>query len=167
MAQAGLPGFCRMNLVTTGLLLSVQWGRLWAGAAREEVRRTRTPSQSHTPDFGVPTELCPLAQQFLPEHILDRGFLSFCNPFAFHLSENYSISDLPIILFLFGFFFSFTFRDLKESEVAQLCPTLETPWTVALQTPPSMGFSRREYWSGVSLPSLLVSLGRFISLLFP
>ena len=108
---------------------------------------SRTPSQSHTPDFGVPTELCPLAQQFLPEHILDRGFLSFCNPFAFHLSENYSISDLPIILFLFGFFFSFTFRDLKESEVAQLCPTLETPWTVALQTPPSLGSSRQEYCS--------------------
>ena len=30
---------------------------------------------------------------------------------------------------------------------------LETPWTVAYQTPPSMGFSRQEYWSGVPLPS--------------
>ena len=28
-----------------------------------------------------------------------------------------------------------------------------TPWTVAYQAPPSMGFSRREYWSGVPLPS--------------
>ena len=28
-----------------------------------------------------------------------------------------------------------------------------TLWTVALQTPPSMGFSRQEYWSGVSFPS--------------
>ena len=25
-----------------------------------------------------------------------------------------------------------------------------TPWTVALQAPPSMGFSRQEYWSGLS-----------------
>ena len=32
---------------------------------------------------------------------------------------------------------------------------LETPWTVAYQAPPSMGFSRQEYWSGVPLPSLL------------
>ena len=24
-----------------------------------------------------------------------------------------------------------------------------TPWTAAYQTPPSMGFSRQEYWSGV------------------
>ena len=28
-----------------------------------------------------------------------------------------------------------------------------TPWTAAYQTPPSMGFSRQEYWSGMSLPS--------------
>ena len=41
----------------------------------------------------------------------------------------------------------------SESEVAQLCPTLVTPWTVAHQAPPSMGFSRQEYWSGVPLPS--------------
>ena len=31
---------------------------------------------------------------------------------------------------------------------------LATPWTVAYQTPPSMGLSRQEYWSGVPLPSL-------------
>ena len=30
---------------------------------------------------------------------------------------------------------------------------LETPWTAAYQAPPSMGFSRQEYWSGVPLPS--------------
>ena len=28
-----------------------------------------------------------------------------------------------------------------------------TPWTVAHQAPPSMGFSRQEYWSGVPLLS--------------
>ena len=30
---------------------------------------------------------------------------------------------------------------------------LATPWTAAHQAPPSMGFSRQEYWSGVPLPS--------------
>ena len=30
-----------------------------------------------------------------------------------------------------------------------------TPWTAAHQAPPSMGFSRQEYWSGVPSPSLL------------
>ena len=32
---------------------------------------------------------------------------------------------------------------------------LATPWTTVYQTPPSMGFSRQEYWSGVPLPSPL------------
>ena len=27
-----------------------------------------------------------------------------------------------------------------------------TPWTVACQTPQSMGFSRQEYWSGLTFP---------------
>ena len=30
---------------------------------------------------------------------------------------------------------------------------LATPWTAAHQAPPSMGFSRQEYWSGVPLSS--------------
>ena len=30
---------------------------------------------------------------------------------------------------------------------------LETPWTAAYQAPPSMGFSRQEYWSRLPLPS--------------
>ena len=32
----------------------------------------------------------------------------------------------------------------------QLC---ETPWTVACQAPPSIGFPRQEYWSGLPFPS--------------
>ena len=37
-----------------------------------------------------------------------------------------------------------------------------TPWTTAYQAPPAMGFSRREYWSGVLLPSSKMPLGPFI-----
>ena len=40
---------------------------------------------------------------------------------------------------------------------------LATPWTVAHQAPPSMGFFRQEYWSGVPSPS--PSLNRWIPLL--
>ena len=29
-----------------------------------------------------------------------------------------------------------------------------TPWTAAYQAPPSMGFSRQEYWSGMPLAFL-------------
>ena len=40
---------------------------------------------------------------------------------------------------------------------------LETSWTAAYQAPPSMGFSRQEYWSGVPSPSLYMMLGSIIS----
>ena len=42
----------------------------------------------------------------------------------------------------------------SESEVAELCPTLCDPMGSSLyQAPPSMGFSRQEYWSGLPFPS--------------
>ena len=39
---------------------------------------------------------------------------------------------------------------LSRFSRVQLCVT---PWTAAYQAPPSMGFSRQQYWSGVPLPS--------------
>ena len=42
---------------------------------------------------------------------------------------------------------------------------LATPWTVAHQAPPSLGFSRQEYWSGVPMPSPTLHLGGSIFLL--
>ena len=36
--------------------------------------------------------------------------------------------------------------------------TLATPWTAAYQAPPSMGFSRQKYWSGLPLPSPINNL---------
>ena len=48
-----------------------------------------------------------------------------------------------------------------------------TPWSAANQAPPSMGFSRQEYWSGVPLPSPAVLIGKskdyiyiYISMIF-
>ena len=38
---------------------------------------------------------------------------------------------------------------------------LTTPWIAAYQAPPSMGFSRQKYWSGVPLPSPLLLLGLY------
>ena len=41
-----------------------------------------------------------------------------------------------------------------ESEVAQSCPTFCDPVDcVARQAPPSMGFPKQEYWSGLPFPS--------------
>ena len=41
----------------------------------------------------------------------------------------------------------------REGKVAQSCRLFATPWTAAYQAPPSMGFSRQEYSSGLPLPS--------------
>ena len=40
----------------------------------------------------------------------------------------------------------------KENEALSHVRLFVTPWTEAYQSPPSMGFSRQEYWSGVPLP---------------
>ena len=40
---------------------------------------------------------------------------------------------------------------VSPSGVVQL---FATPWSVAHQAPLSIGFSRQEYWSGLSFPSL-------------
>ena len=44
-------------------------------------------------------------------------------------------------------------RSESESEVAQSCPTLCDPWTVAHQAPLSVGLSRQEYWSRLLCPA--------------
>ena len=38
--------------------------------------------------------------------------------------------------------------------VTKSCPTLMTPWTIALQSPLSMEFCRQQYWSGLPCPPL-------------
>ena len=41
----------------------------------------------------------------------------------------------------------------KENEALSYVQLFATPWTVAYQAPPSMGFSRQEYQNGVPFPS--------------
>ena len=41
----------------------------------------------------------------------------------------------------------------SQSEVAQLRQLFATPWTGVSHAPPSMGFSRQEYWSELPFPS--------------
>ena len=45
------------------------------------------------------------------------------------------------------------FTSTSGDLVTQWCPTLATPWTVALQAPLSMGFPKQEYWSGLPFSS--------------
>ena len=49
---------------------------------------------------------------------------------------------------------------VKMKSLSRVQPSA-TLWTAAFQAPPSMGFSRREYWSGVPLPSPLIMLSYY------
>ena len=48
---------------------------------------------------------------------------------------------------------------VKVKSLSRVWPSA-TPWTAAHQAPPSMGFSRQKYWSGVPLPSPTTRLTR-------
>ena len=52
-----------------------------------------------------------------------------------------------------GCHFLLQYMKVKVKSLSRVQPSA-TPWTAAFQAPPSMGFSRQEYWSGVPLPSL-------------
>ena len=45
------------------------------------------------------------------------------------------------------------FLDKVKVKALSRAQFFATPWTVAYQTPPSMEFSRQEYWSGLPFPS--------------
>ena len=75
----------------------------------------------------------------------------------------YSISLQVLLLFDF-FTINFWHNELKETRCMvikkkKIVKSLHrvrlfvTPWTVAYQASPSMGYSRQEYWSGLPFPS--------------
>ena len=49
---------------------------------------------------------------------------------------------------------------VKVKSLSRVRPSA-TPWTAAYQVPPSMGFSRQEYWSGVPLPSPKLTIDKY------
>ena len=59
-----------------------------------------------------------------------------------------------------------SFSDTQKGKVKEKSLScvwlLATPWIVAHQAPPSMGFSRQEYWSGVPLPSPPIIPGKLL-----
>ena len=63
-------------------------------------------------------------------------------------------SSTEVFLCSSSLFLPFTY-EVNWSEVKWLSHVrlFATPWTVAYQAPPSMGFSRQEYWSGLPFPS--------------
>ena len=57
------------------------------------------------------------------------------------------------ILQWFAISFSNAWKWKEKVKLLSRVRLLATPWTAAYQAPPSMEFSRQEYWSRVPLPS--------------
>ena len=55
--------------------------------------------------------------------------------------------------------FSNAWKGKVKVKLLSRVPLFTTPWTAAYQAPPSMGFSRQEYCSGLPLPSPLEATG--------
>ena len=51
------------------------------------------------------------------------------------------------------FIYYFQVSERKKVKYLSRVQLFATPWTVAYQAPPSMGFSWQEYWSGLPFPS--------------
>ena len=118
------------------------------------------PPPGHFPDPVI--ELAslrspPLAGRFFTTAAaakLLQSCLTLCNP----IDGSPPGSSTPGILqarTLEWVVISFSNARKVKVKVKLLSPVwlLVTPWTAAYQTPPSIGFSRQECWSGVPLPS--------------
>ena len=80
----------------------------------------------------------------------DTNSWNVCYIFRSYISHNYQTHDKTERIFM-----TLVWLDCFKVKVKSLsCVRLfATPWTVAHQAPPSMGFSRQEYWSGLPFPS--------------
>ena len=76
-----------------------------------------------------------------------------------NLNQIFKSNYLGICLFLksnylgFSFFFFLLLSYRKKVKSLSHILLFATPWTVACQAPPSMAFSRQEYWSRLPFPS--------------
>ena len=88
-----------------------------------------------------------------------QSCLTLCNPIDGSPTGS-SIPGIPQARTLQWVAISFSNAWKWEVKVKSLSRVqlLVTPWTAAYQAPPSMGFSRQEYWSGVPLPSPTLGL---------
>ena len=75
----------------------------------------------------------------------------------YFVTYHFLLQNIGSIVYIFNTsHFTFSAAAAKSLSHVRL---LATPWTTAHQAPPSMGFSRQEYWSGLPLPSPPPSMG--------
>ena len=76
----------------------------------------------------------------------------YCEIDLFFRVVGYIVAIFQVLVGIENMPKSFTVRTCMLSHLSPV-QLFETPWTVAHQAPLSLGFSRQEYWSGLSFPS--------------
>ena len=97
-------------------------------------------------------------KSLLQYHSSKASILQLSAFFIVQLSRPYMTTGKTIALIRRTFVGKVTillFNVLSTIVVNSLCRVqlFATPWTIAYQAPPSVGFSRQEYWNGLLFPS--------------
>ena len=107
----------------------------------------------------VPSFRTSLFTDFKRPKLFSISFLMVKSVYVLNSNGPYICDNLQFL----GFYnsslcLSLLFPTAQVCACMQSCFSLvqhfENPWTVAFQTPLSMGFSRQEYWSGLPCPPL-------------
>ena len=86
------------------------------------------------------------------------AFVQFRFPHTLYLvSTNLTSFSMSFLVCFWGIFDPLNFVNSccttwSEVKLFSCVWLFATPWTVAYQAPPSLGFSRQEYWSGLPFP---------------
>ena len=91
----------------------------------------------------VKTEFISFFKNDMSEHIKTTEVLKS----RLEIVEGFFFSNIHVMIFQLDLLLLLLLSRFSRVRL------LMTPWTAAHQAPPSLGFSRQEYWSGVPLPS--------------
>ena len=144
MRQAA-QGWCTGMTQRNGMRREVGGGSRWG--------RHEHPWLIHVSVWHKPLQYCKLIAAAAK---LLQSCLTLCNP----IDGSPPGSSIPEILQArtlewVAISFSNAWKWKVKVKSLSRVQLVATPWTAAYQAPPSMGFSRQEYWSGVPLPSLI------------
>ena len=121
----------------------------WVGQKWEKRLTSSTKHFPRVPEHQSPTSSIPLAA--------GAKWLQSCPTLCDPIDGSPPGSSVPGILQAITLeWVAISFSNAWKWKVKLLSRVwlLMTPWTAAYQAPPSMGFSRQEYWSGVPLYGL-------------
>ena len=110
--------------------------------------------REHQSELPVLYSKFPLAIYFMKWSEVARSWPTLCNP----IDGSPPGSPVPGILQArtlewVAISFSNAAKWKVKVKLLSRVQLLATPWTAAYQAPPSMEFSRQEYWSGLPFPS--------------